>query len=73
MCVVDFGVYEFLRAPTGMCRGTCMCAPDSVCVHVCVCVFAFVFQEERVVPDRAESSQPISQHHCDIDLSAHRR
>lgn len=49
------------------------------CLHVCtwlcvyMCVFAFVFQEERVVPDRAESSQPISQHHCDIDLSAHRR
>lgn len=55
------------------------------CLHVCtwllvgecvcfrVCVFAFVFQEERVVPDRAESSQPISQHRCDIDLSAHRR
>jgi len=45
------------------------------CLHMCAWLFvhvcAFVFWEERVVTDRVESSQPISQHRCDIDL--HRR
>lgn len=32
-----------------------------------------VFRAERVILDRPECSQPISQHHCDTDLSARRR
>lgn len=32
-----------------------------------------VFRAGRVILDRPECSQPISQHHCDTDLSARRR
>lgn len=32
-----------------------------------------MFREGRVILDRPECSQPISQHQCDIDLSARRR
>lgn len=38
-------------------------------LYVCICIL----RRERVILDRTESSQPISQHHCDIDLSARRR
>lgn len=52
-----------------MCGHACKCAPDSASVCVCVCIF----KEGRVILDRPECSQPISQHHCDIDLSARRQ
>lgn len=46
---------------------TCVCVRERV--HVCICIP----RGERVIPDRTESSQPISQHHCDMKLSAHRQ